>query len=85
VYPNREIFPNPPLALVAAEVRFTDAARLRQQQTKDEVTIALEQRFPFAEQLQQAEVDLAHVPSGGQPQIRERRGVVLKNVDCRSR
>lgn len=81
MYPNREIFPNPPLALVAAEVRFTDAARLRQQQTKDEVTIALEQRFPFAEQLQQAEVELAHVPSGGQPQIRERRGVVLKNVD----
>jgi uncharacterized protein (TIGR04255 family) len=81
VYPNREIFPNPPLALVAAEVRFTDAARLRQQQTKDEVTIALESRFPFAEQLQQAEVDLAQVSVGGQPQIRERRGVVLKNAD----
>jgi uncharacterized protein (TIGR04255 family) len=81
VYPDREIFPHPPLALVAAEVRFTDAARLRQQQTKDEVTIALEGRFPFAEQLQQAEVDLAQVPGGGQPQIRERRGVVLKNAD----
>lgn len=81
VYPNREIYADPPLALVAAEVRFTDAARLRQQQTKDEVTIALESYFPIAEQLQQTEVELTHVPVGGQPQIRERRGVVLKNLD----
>jgi uncharacterized protein (TIGR04255 family) len=80
VYPNREIFPDAPLALVAAEIRFTDAARLRQQQTKDEVTIALEERFPFAEPLQRAEVNLNLVPSGGQPQIQERLGVVLKNT-----
>lgn len=80
MYPNREIFPNSPLALVAAEIRFTDAARLRQQQTKDEVTIALEEQFPFAEPLQQAEVSLNLVPGGGQPQIQERRGVVLKSA-----
>ena len=80
VYPNREIFPNAPLALVAAEIRFTDAARLRQQQTKDAVAIALEDRFPFAEPLQRAEVNLNLVPGGGQPQIHERLGVVLKNA-----
>lgn len=80
MYPNREIFPSAPLALVAAEIRFTDAARLRQQQTKDEVTIALEERFPFAEPLQRAEVNLNLVPGGGQPQIHERLGVVLKNA-----
>jgi uncharacterized protein (TIGR04255 family) len=80
MYPNREIFPNAPLALVAAEIRFTDAARLRQQQTKDQVTIALEGRFPFAEPLPQAEVKLALVPSGGQPQVHERLGMVLKNA-----
>jgi uncharacterized protein (TIGR04255 family) len=79
VYPNREIFSNAPLALVAAEIRFTDAARLRQQQTKDEVTIALEDRFPFAEPLQRAEVNLNLIPGGAQPQIHERLGVVLKN------
>ncbi|HVF05263.1 MAG TPA: TIGR04255 family protein [Frankiaceae bacterium] len=80
MYPHREVFPNAPLALVAAEIRFTDAARLRQQQTKDEVTIALEERFPFAEPLQRAEVSLNLIPGGGQPQIQERLGVVLKNA-----
>jgi uncharacterized protein (TIGR04255 family) len=77
VYPNREVFPNAPLALVAAEIRFTDAARLRQQQTKDEVTIALEERFPFAEPFQRADLSLT---LGGPPQIQERLGVVLKNA-----
>jgi uncharacterized protein (TIGR04255 family) len=77
VYPNREIFPRSPLALVAAEIRFTDAARLRQQQTKDEVTIALEDRFPYAEALQQADVSLT---PGASPQIQQRVGVVLKNA-----
>lgn len=80
MYPNREIFPNAPLALVAAEIRFTDAARLRQQQTKDEVTIALEGRFPFAEPLQQAEVNLSLVAGGPQPHVQQRRGVVLKTA-----
>jgi uncharacterized protein (TIGR04255 family) len=77
VYPNREIFSRSPLALVAAEIRFTDAARLRQQQTKDEVTIALEDRFPFAEPLQQADVNLT---PGAPPQVQHRAGVVLKNA-----
>jgi uncharacterized protein (TIGR04255 family) len=76
VYPNREVFPNAPLALVAAEIRFTDAARLRQQQTKDLVAIALEERFPFAEPLQRANLNLT---LGGPPQVQERLGVVLKN------
>lgn len=77
MYPNREVFPNAPLALVAAEVRFTDAARLRQQQTKDQVAIALEERFPFAEPLRLADLNLT---PGGQPQVQEHLGVVLKNA-----
>jgi len=80
VYPNREVFPNAPLALVAAEIRFTDAARLRQQETKDQVAIALEGRFPFAEPLQHGEVTLNLGPGGAQPQIQQRLGVVLKNA-----
>lgn len=80
MYPNREIFSNAPLALVAAEIRFTDAARLRQQHTKDEVTFALEQRFPFAEPLQPAPDDV--VSGVGGPQIVQgSRGVVLRNAD----
>lgn len=78
MYPNREVFPNAPLALVAAEIRFTDAARLRQQQTKDQVAIALEERFPFAEPLRLADLNLTH---GGSPQVQERLGVVLKAAD----
>lgn len=78
VYPNREVFPNAPLALVAAEIRFTDAARLRQQQTRDAIAIALEERFPFAEPLQQANFNLPL--GGGPPQVQERLGVVLKNA-----
>ncbi|WP_410785732.1 TIGR04255 family protein [Kribbella sp. C-35] len=80
MYPNREVFRNAPLALVAAEIRFTDAARLRQQVTKDEVAIALEERFPFAEPLQRGEVTLNLGLGGAPPQIQERQGVVLKNA-----
>lgn len=79
MYPNREVFPNAPLALVAAEIRFTDAARLRQQQTKDDIAIALEDRFPFAEPLQQTNFNLTI--GGGPPQVQERLGVVLKNAN----
>lgn len=77
MYPNREVFPEAPLALVVAEMRFTDAARLRQQQTKDEVAIALEERFPFAEPLQQTDFNLTPTAP---PQVQQRAGVVLKNA-----
>lgn len=78
MYPNREVFRNAPLALVAAEVRFTDAARLRQQQTMDTVVIALEDRFPFAEPLHQANFNLT--VGSAAPQVQERHGVVLKSA-----
>ena len=78
MYPNREVFTASPLALVAAEIRFTDAARLRQQEVKDSVTIALEGRFPFAEPLQQTDLNFV---ASAPPQIQQRVGVVLKNVE----
>lgn len=78
MYDNREVFEASPLALVTAEIRFTDAARLRRQEVKDAVSIALEDRFPFAEPLQQT--DLNFTPSAP-PQIQQRVGVVLKNQD----
>lgn len=78
MYPNREVFRNAPLALVAAEIRFTDAARLRQPQTRDEVTIALEGQFPFAEPLRRADLNLT---LGALPEVQERLGVVLKNAN----
>ena len=69
MYPNREVFEASPLALVAAEIRFTDAARLRQQEVKDAVTIALEDRFPFAEPLQQYVRLLYSPPSDLMPRL----------------
>lgn len=77
IYDKREVFPQSPLALVAAEIRFTDAARLRQQTTRDEVTLALEERFPFAEALERT--DFALHPAAA-PQVQQRSGVVLKNA-----
>jgi uncharacterized protein (TIGR04255 family) len=47
MYPNREVFPNAPLALVTTEIRFTDSPRLRKQETLDTVALALEERFPL--------------------------------------
>jgi uncharacterized protein (TIGR04255 family) len=78
MYPNREVFTEAPLALVAAELRFTDSARFRQQDTKDSVILALEERFPFAEPFEQAQFNI--MPSA-QPQLQQQSGVLLKSAD----
>lgn len=79
MYPNRELFPETPLALVAAEIRFTDSARLRQQDTLDGITIALEGRFPFAHPGQQAEVQVFVGNGPGASQMRSTNRIVLTN------
>lgn len=75
MYPNRETFKNAPLALVATEVRFSDLARLRQQETRDQIALALESRFPYAHPLEQLQVNLT--PAG--PQQVQVSGLVLRN------
>lgn len=77
MYPNREVFARAPLALVAAEVRFSDLARLRQQETRDQITLALEGWFPFAQPLEQAQFNLS---PNGPPQVQQVSGVVLRNA-----
>ena len=81
MYRNREVFPESPLALVAAEIRFSDSARLRQQPTLDAVAIALEDLFPYAEPLQQTDVNFSLMP-GTAPQVQQhqRTGLMLKNA-----
>lgn len=59
MYPNREVFPNPPLALVTAELRFTDSPRLRLEDTLTELAIALEERFPLTERHSDVNVNQA--------------------------
>lgn len=77
MYPHREVFAASPLALVAAEIRFSDSARLRQQATLDEVTLAMEDRFPFAQPIAQADFDLT---PPAPPQIQQRLKVVLTSA-----
>lgn len=48
MYPKRELFRESPLALVAVEIRFTDSARIRRQETIDTISTALEDWLPFA-------------------------------------
>src|SRR3954468_20031357 len=76
MYPNREVFAESPLALVAAEIRFSDSARLRRQETLDEITLALEGRFPFAQPITETNFDLN---AGMQPQVINK--VVLKTAN----
>ncbi|MGW5137558.1 TIGR04255 family protein [Nocardia beijingensis] len=67
MYPNREVFPDTPLALVAAEIRFTDSPRLRQQATLDAVALALESNFPYVQQTQQEALQFVVTPGGAAP------------------
>lgn len=76
-YPLREVFPSSPLALVAAEVRFNDSPRLRQQETIDAISIALEPVLPVQQQVQQQEIQ---VRSDGLPQVSQTNSRTFKNL-----
>lgn len=79
MYSDREVFAHPPVVLVAAEIRFTDAPRLRQQETLDAVAIAFDQRFPLSTPL--GGVGLVNAGPGAAPQLAQRQGVVLRNIE----
>lgn len=70
MYPNREVFPNAPLALVTTEIRFTDSPRLRQQATLDAVALALEERFPLG--TPNVTVNVGNLGPGVGPQVEHR-------------
>jgi uncharacterized protein (TIGR04255 family) len=44
---GKEVYPNAPLSWVTAEIRYPQAPRLRQQQTLDQIQIALETLLPI--------------------------------------
>lgn len=48
MYKNREVYAGSPLALVTAEARLAYSPRLRQQDTLDQVALALEHLLPIA-------------------------------------
>lgn len=78
MYPNREVFPNAPLALVTAEIRFTDSPRLRQQETLDAVALGLEERFPLS--TPNVLLNIENRGPGIPPQVEEQRRIVLTNT-----
>lgn len=78
MYPKREVFPNSPLALVAAEIRFTDAPRLRQAETLDAIAVAVESILPVHGQVEGG-VNIQII--NGQPQMQVLTGRVMKDVD----
>lgn len=78
-YPNRETYAHAPVVLVACEVRFTDAPRMRQQETLDAVAIALDRRFPLSGPL--GGVSLVSAGPGAAPQLAQRQGRVLRNPE----
>ncbi len=79
MYPKREVFRTPPVALVTAQARFTDAARLRQQETLDAITIGLEGRFGVAEVVTDTSLD--NVAPGLPPRVVAQKGLRLRNAD----
>lgn len=50
MYAHREVYANAPLALVAAEMRFSYAPRLRDENTRDQIQEALEDVLPIRRQ-----------------------------------
>lgn len=79
MYPNREVFHNSPLALVAAEIRFSDAPRLRQPGVLDSIAVAMESTLPVHSQ---AEGGVHIQIVNGQPQqVQPVAGRVMRDVD----
>lgn len=80
MHPNAETAGNAAVVAVIAEVRFTDAPRLRQQDTLDAVAIAVEERFPVTEPL--TGVNLAPAGPGLPPRVEPRQGILLRNTEA---
>jgi len=77
MYENREVFAEPPLALVAAEVRYAYSPRLRRQEELDQIIIALDSRLPVVRPLQNFSVTIG---LGGAAQGQAEALTVLTNV-----
>jgi uncharacterized protein (TIGR04255 family) len=78
MYATREVFPSTPLALVVAEVRFTDSPRLRQQETLDAIAIALEEHFPYSKP--HMHLNIEDRGPGIPPQVEQQQRAVLTNA-----
>ncbi|MEU5064519.1 TIGR04255 family protein [Streptomyces virginiae] len=71
MYEQREIYKHAPLALVAAEVKYPYAPRLRRDDCLDDIQIALEKILPIRQQEQRLTVQLTvgHTPAPAQKTV----------------
>lgn len=80
MYPNREIYSRPPVAMVTAQAMFTDSPRLHQPENLEAFAAALQHRLPQAEQV--ASMAMQEAGPGLQPQMVPQVGLVLRNPDA---
>lgn len=80
MYPNRELYAHPPVAMVTAQAMFTDSPRLHQPENLEAFAVALRERFPQSEQV--ASMAMQEAAPGLQPQMVPQVGVVLRNEDA---
>ncbi|BBY61496.1 TIGR04255 family protein [Mycolicibacterium sarraceniae] len=74
-----ETFGIPPVVAVVAEVRFTEAPRLRRQEAFEALAVALAGRFPLADAV--TGVNLVNAGPGLPPRAEPRQGVVVRNTE----
>jgi len=72
MYSKREIYPNAPLALVVAQVKYAYAPRLRQRDTLDQVALALEQDLPVVNYDQSLNISLTSGQFEGHAELAQR-------------
>lgn len=78
MYPNREVFPSTPLALVAVEARFADTAKLRQQSVLDVFAMHLDESLPVVHPVQDILIETSSQGASAGPPAP---GLLLRNLD----
>jgi uncharacterized protein (TIGR04255 family) len=80
MYPNREVFIQPPVVMVTAQALFIDSPRLRQPENLEALAAALQYRFPLAEQV--TSMGMAEAGPGLAPQMVPQLGMVMRNAEA---
>ncbi|MCB0931591.1 MAG: TIGR04255 family protein [Mycobacterium sp.] len=80
MYPNREVYSQPPVVMVTAQATFIDSPRLRQPENLASLSAALQDRFPLSDQISMG-MGAAAAP-GQMPQMVPQFAQVLRNADA---
>ena len=80
MYPNREVYDQPPVVLVTAQALFIDSPRLRQPENLAAFVTTLQDRYPHSDQV--TSMGMEEAGPGLAPQMVPQLGVVLRNVEA---